>query len=83
MKNALWTYLLEVMFWRNASPTGLACTILISKCEHLSVIVESEKVTDAGRSVVIANEATELRSEFDSVANYNAAQCKQNLSNSA
>ena len=31
----------------------------------------------------IANEATELRSEVDSVANYNAAQCRQKLSNSA
>ena len=31
----------------------------------------------------IANEATELRSEVDSVADYNAAQCGQNPSNSA
>ena len=32
---------------------------------------------------VIANEATELRSEVDSAADYNAAQCGQNPSNSA
>ena len=32
---------------------------------------------------LVANEATELRSEVDSVANYNAAQCRQKLSNSA
>ena len=30
----------------------------------------------------IANEATELRSEVDSAADYNAAQCGQNPSNS-
>ena len=32
---------------------------------------------------LIANEATELRSEVDSAADYNAAQCGQNPSNSA
>ena len=31
---------------------------------------------------IIANEATELRSEVDSAADYNAAQCGQNPSNS-
>ena len=48
MKNALWICLLEVMFWRNASPTGLACTIIISKCENHSIIVESEKKNNWG-----------------------------------
>ena len=32
---------------------AIACTIIISKCENHSVIVESEKITEAGRSVVI------------------------------
>ena len=31
----------------------IACIIIISKCENHSVIVESEKITEAGRSVVI------------------------------
>ena len=38
----------------------------------------------ASRSIdLIANEATELRSEVDSAGDYSAAQCRQKLSNSA
>ena len=41
------------MFWRNALPTGLAYIIILIKCKNQSVIVESVKITEAGRSVVI------------------------------
>ena len=35
------------------------------------------------QNCLIANKATELRSEVDSAADYSAAQCGQKLSNSA
>ena len=44
---------------------------------HVILIIPCDDVLS-----IIANEATELRREVDSAADYNAAQCGQNPSNS-